>query len=681
MDSVIHKEDVTDEVAAAAERLLQSPLSGSAKSVRFSKDIVADESAEILARSRSQLKKMGTKDTPVEGTRGAAGKPKRSILVSPLKSRTRTRQKATPPDDVDPQELLDTRKQDEADAARERRQSLRHKSDVSTYNARENARASAGLVPSVSRTRAARAVSTESAPKSATKALEETSSASKSPAKRKAPPRESSAREEAKESPSKKHKSQREGTKYSHIVLLHLTLLLDPSSRAKRPQTRTSRENEQASSNRTHDEPKDDAEIDEAGSDVPPTEQIAPKRKRGRPRKVEQNKPTKIPPSTLQQATHQGVFGDSNDAEVNASEEEEEEDEAGVIGEEDSLFIRPTADLNSMFGLMPDIEKIVEAVIKHRERVHYLWGTEYRRKKQLGPIGEFDTLRQKLRKAYKTLANATIKSEDTSPPIHEIDENLLLMVDMVRDLDPDKEDVLKIKLATQIYAYVFPDLARIFTGAVNCHKTVMEHQGTPDTEPNLAELAELVLIAKCIVDLGDKAREWKTKVDSELSLVKPVRNEIVAPLKTLLKKFQKHQSRIEKKQESERTSRSQNEHRQREEEQQALRAKEDEIFERKVDRLRLLYAARQYAESNPKKKTSKKFHMPDVRSKHQQRYPLDSDANGETFERVPVFVQRPVGSHVPDAEGEVADDDWSFDELVALEHALRNCHGKFLRKT
>jgi hypothetical protein len=68
MASAMSKEDVTNEIASAAAPLLQSPITGSAKSVRFSNDI-AVQSADILARSRSQLKR---KDAAFAGTRSSA---------------------------------------------------------------------------------------------------------------------------------------------------------------------------------------------------------------------------------------------------------------------------------------------------------------------------------------------------------------------------------------------------------------------------------------------------------------------------------------------------------------------------------------------------------------------------------------------------------------------------------
>jgi hypothetical protein len=87
MGSAMSDEDVTDEVAAAAAKLLQSPTTGSAKSVRFSKE-VADESAQILARSRSQLKNKGwaagsSKQAAPAGTSRLVTGNLKSVALSP----------------------------------------------------------------------------------------------------------------------------------------------------------------------------------------------------------------------------------------------------------------------------------------------------------------------------------------------------------------------------------------------------------------------------------------------------------------------------------------------------------------------------------------------------------------------------------------------------------------------
>jgi hypothetical protein len=91
---MLAEEDVADETAAAAAQLPRSPVTGSAKSVRFSKDI-EDESAEILAQSRSKLENKrvapasSRRSTSSDNTRVATGKPKRhNASLSPAKATT-----------------------------------------------------------------------------------------------------------------------------------------------------------------------------------------------------------------------------------------------------------------------------------------------------------------------------------------------------------------------------------------------------------------------------------------------------------------------------------------------------------------------------------------------------------------------------------------------------------------
>jgi hypothetical protein len=417
--------------------------------------------------------------------------------------------------------------------------------------------------------------------------------------------------------------------------------------------------------------------VDGAESDEPGTEEETTSRARPS-KKTAQNKPKTAPQSILRKAANGGVFADPDAGDWNPPKSsEDEEDGVAPTGEDDSLFVPQSDDSVSMFGLLPTIFRIVDSTIKYRSHVYELWGRDYRKQKQLDPISEFDVLRQKLRTAYKDLTSAVINDEDPDQAQKEIDDSLPLIVEMAEKLNPDQELAQSRKLTTQTYAYVFMDLVRVFTGAVHCHQSIILHQGTTEEQPNLHEIGELIAVAEAIVALGEKSRSWKIKVDSDLALVKPVLNDIVAPFKRVLKELLKQRNRLEREQHNARVSKKLREQLDHEEEVQSQRVKDTESFERRVDRLRLLYAARQAAEPNPIRKISKKFHMPDVRSKHRKRYPLDSDANGVTFERVPVFRQRSVGSHIPDAEGDVADDDWDVEEIVALEDALKTCHGMF----
>jgi hypothetical protein len=126
------EEDVTDEVAAANAKLILLPVTGSAKSVRFSND-VADESAQILARSRSQLKSKGR-------GRGRPRKEQPGPIVLP--------------------ELLDRNKRDEG--VETTRRSARSRTGASKYNIQAESRSSTGH--NTSATRATQHVSKERAP-------------------------------------------------------------------------------------------------------------------------------------------------------------------------------------------------------------------------------------------------------------------------------------------------------------------------------------------------------------------------------------------------------------------------------------------------------------------------------------------------------------------------------------
>lgn len=391
------------------------------------------------------------------------------------------------------------------------------------------------------------------------------------------------------------------------------------------------------------------------------------------------------------------------DAESGPQVDSDSAAEVEAIEEDHSLFIPASIDSERLYGQYSILQKLHNTGYKIRSYVRKSLRFDHRLNIKMFLVKDFGVVTTRLRQDYKSLAeaNATDENTDISEALRsQIEEMLETMRENLDHLNPDIADLeeeqveeddssddeegeggerIRQKLASQIYAFVFPNLVRILIAAAACHDATARVQGTTDCQLNGPELGELIFIIRRIVGFGEKARKWKTKVESDLKLSKKVHNRIVAPLKQILKAFEKERKKLEKRRQEAAASQIRREQQRRETEECERREQEEDEFEYKLDRLRVLYAARKDAEPSAIRKMSKKLHMPDIRARQQQRYPLDSDANGEEFERVPVFVERPVGSQLPDADAGAMEQDWSDDQMRVLAgtmlEALQTCRG------
>jgi hypothetical protein len=317
-----------------------------------------------------------------------------------------------------------------------------------------------------------------------------------------------------------------------------------------------------------------------------------------------------------------------------------------------------------LFNQFGHLKKIIEATISLQAHVDEL-GV----RRPAEPLfEEFDTIRRRIRTSYKALIDPA-SEEYAMEDKRIITRSVNKLQHLVKDLNPDAPPSHKpYKLLENIYAFVFPDLLKILATA---SFSLLKRTGSDDdiTSP---DFLEVIHITRSIVDLGSRAPKWETKVDHDLRLARPVKNDIVAPLKKILKEFEKQRERMEKEEQQAEESLRRTQELKRERAEREVEKRRAEEISSKRDRLRDLYIWRMSVESDLDRRIGR-LAQPNLQ-RREKVYPLD--ANGEPFEREAVFKPRSSIPHMDRLSAAEEDEDWTDEELEALQQGL----AEFARK-
>jgi hypothetical protein len=310
-----------------------------------------------------------------------------------------------------------------------------------------------------------------------------------------------------------------------------------------------------------------------------------------------------------------------------------------------------------LFEQFGQLKKVVSTIIKFQAYVDELG---ILRPKE-SPFGEFNTLRGQIRKSYKSLADP--KSEtDAIESRRIITTSLIELQQLVQGLDPDSAVSRRQTVLKNIYTFLFPDFLKILATAT----WSLTNRTESDDDITSPDLSEVIRIARCIVNLGSKASKWKTKVASDLRLVKPVKNYIVAPLRNILAVLERQRRLIEREeQKTEESLRRTQEIRVDRTEKENARRREQELIPLR-QRLQELYMWRMdpSIESNLYMRTGH-LAQPASWRKRAPQY----DANGDPFEREEIFTPR-LSVPPNDRPDEADVEGLSREEVAALEQGL-----------
>lgn len=368
-----------------------------------------------------------------------------------------------------------------------------------------------------------------------------------------------------------------------------------------------------------------------------------------------------------------------------ANEEAQEADaetreEAEAIEEEDQDKNEYEADdaesslsliVDRLYGQQAALNGIFTAIrqLKRRKEMKEAYSAEYREQHELSSINKVSKLCEQAASNYAELRGLLEHDQECTSEEQELEQMLLSVYESVARLNPDEmSDDEDGEGAYQIYACIFVGLIQLLNQATKYYSAITGHDDPQATDIDLARLQSIIIIASAIESLDKHSRDWKSKPDTSKNIVKPIRNNAIAPLKKVLKIWRDNARSIEAKLQKEEAKRQRREtlRPQREQEEREVQARV--VRQEKIDRLRRLYLARMVVE-------------PDVRlRRHHLRMPKLStvgpevDANGDAFERVAVFTTRNPADHIPNASDD-GEESWSYEQRRALEKGLERFAG------
>lgn len=272
---------------------------------------------------------------------------------------------------------------------------------------------------------------------------------------------------------------------------------------------------------------------------------------------------------------------------------------------------------------------------------------------------------------FKNELSEKMKSstELTEPEATKARSTLTDLGTAVKELDLTDEEEIRKFLLQDVYAYVFPSLLRTLCTAVDFYvQFFCEDDQTSLPTPHLEGISNFTA---AIISLHNRAKTSKFKVNSELVIVRPTRDYIIAPLK----RFHKGLCQILDKQIEQYQHQRAMQRKQRHTERANLRKRQKAVEEDQrraaADDWRRLHIDRKEAE-------------PDIRCWHhldwvpipvanQRRVIRDTDASGEPFDRLDVFDHRKrsgKGTMIAEVAQDLIGVEWTDGECLALMDGL-----------
>lgn len=256
--------------------------------------------------------------------------------------------------------------------------------------------------------------------------------------------------------------------------------------------------------------------------------------------------------------------------------------------------------------------------------------------------------------------------QDPVSSLNDLGSQVDRLYQAAEDHAPDLKDEEK---CAEIYFYVFPSLLKVLEAMISCYETL---DAGPDSRSPLSvgRLNTVTSFIELIIDLGAGMKDYD-RPSSELAVVKPVDDGVVAPLKKVRNAFERALARMYSEDESRR-------HSQRAARQREVREQREEVQRRQAEQVGIqqkiwidLHLARVRAETGGLPRF-----IPDKKRRHLGAPAAmpEFDVNGAQFERISVFTPRvgPSPAAVEEARREFASGQWSEEEIRALHDGLKN---------
>jgi hypothetical protein len=249
----------------------------------------------------------------------------------------------------------------------------------------------------------------------------------------------------------------------------------------------------------------------------------------------------------------------------------------------------------------------------------------------------------------------------------EVAQNIQDIRDMLKEVGAVKPDEDRRAVKMDIYGYVFRSLTKVLKSLYSCLA-----ENCDDIMTSLEAIRIISPLVHDILALKDCIAEWKVSVPQLFNgdrIIKDADSHMIAPLREVEGVFSKRLSILEDKEKNrKRLARFKHEL----EEEKREVARDEEAAKAKQDRWKhwqALHITRMECEPDPRRRRSLWIvNLEDLEEK---------DANGVTFERLPVFKNRnTLPLHRPSSSAETKS--WSTDQETALMDGLQKYAGRVI---
>lgn len=333
--------------------------------------------------------------------------------------------------------------------------------------------------------------------------------------------------------------------------------------------------------------------------------------------------------------------------------EDEEEDESESQDDQVSLSSCDEDTTEELYGQMPTLQKVAKTIGDLNGKHPFATNTGQK-------------ISRECRDARKLFGLAA-----TGPETDEelLDSSLVNIHEIINDLKVNSTNEDKLNLVQDIYARTFPSLVCLLVKVTRYYSTKITESSNDGYAPDTDSLATVLAFVELILSLEESVKQWPEKPDTSLAIVRPIRYNVIGPLRSL-KGVLSAKLRSQEKTIATRRAREAQDEVWRQAEERAARRREDaaKLAARKTH-WHLLHVARMCCEPDV-------YRHDHLRMKSQIDDAVDLDANGMRFERVTLFKDRD-GSRQPEQGGGMPPEgpEWTDEQCLALLDGLRIYQG------
>ncbi|OCL09548.1 hypothetical protein AOQ84DRAFT_19007 [Glonium stellatum] len=340
------------------------------------------------------------------------------------------------------------------------------------------------------------------------------------------------------------------------------------------------------------------------------------------------------------------------------SEDQDEEHPERTLVQNDQVGVS-TGDediVHELYGQMPTLRKMVKTIKELNRKLPFITNTGREISKECRDTGR--------------VFGQAASGDDLEPDEEPLNSTLANIHDIINGLKVNSTNEVKLGLVQDIYARTFPSLVSLLINIIKYYATKVPESSSDEYALDTDSLATVLEFVELILSLEDSVKTWPEKPDTSLAIVRPIRHNIIKPLRSLARAFST-ELRRQRKAVASRRAREALDQEWRQAEEQAARRREDaaKLAARKAH-WHVLHVARMWCE--PDVGRHGHLHM-----KSQIDDAVDLDANGVRFERVTVFKDRD-GSSWPEQGGgtPLEGPEWTDEQCLALLDGLRVYQGE-----